>query len=33
MDFFNGIVRFLQEGGVFIYPIAFILVLGMVIAI
>jgi len=33
MDFFNGIVRFLQEGGAFIYPIAFILVLGVVIAI
>lgn len=33
MDFFNGIVRFLQEGGVFIYPIAFILVLGIVIAV
>jgi biopolymer transport protein ExbB len=33
MDFINGIVRFLQEGGVFIYPIAFILVLGIVIAV
>lgn len=33
MDFLNGIVRFLQEGGVFIYPIAFILVLGIVIAV
>lgn len=33
MDFFHGIVRFLQDGGVFMYPIAFILVLGVVIAI
>jgi len=33
MDFLNGIVRFLQEGGAFIYPIAFILVLGVVIAV
>ncbi|MBU2115007.1 MAG: MotA/TolQ/ExbB proton channel family protein [Gammaproteobacteria bacterium] len=33
MDFFHGIVRFLQEGGVFMYPIAFILVLGVVIAL
>lgn len=33
MELFNGIVRFLQEGGVFIYPIAFILVLGIVIAV
>jgi biopolymer transport protein ExbB len=33
MEFLNGIVRFLQEGGVFIYPIAFILVLGIVIAV
>ncbi|MDP5143953.1 MotA/TolQ/ExbB proton channel family protein [Rheinheimera baltica] len=33
MEFFSGIVRFLQEGGVFIYPIAFILVLGIVIAV
>ena len=33
MELLNGIVRFLQEGGVFIYPIAFILVLGIVIAV
>jgi len=33
MDFLNSVVRFLQEGGVFIYPIAFILVLGIVIAV
>lgn len=33
MEWFNGIVRFLQEGGAFIYPIAFILVLGIVIAV
>uniref|UniRef100_A0A486XI92 Ferric siderophore transport system, biopolymer transport protein ExbB n=1 Tax=Rheinheimera sp. BAL341 TaxID=1708203 RepID=A0A486XI92_9GAMM len=33
MELLNGIVRFLQEGGVFIYPIAFILVLGVVIAV
>lgn len=33
MDFIHGIVRFLQDGGVFMYPIAFILVLGVVIAI
>lgn len=32
MEWLSGIVRFLQEGGVFIYPIAFILVLGIVIA-
>jgi biopolymer transport protein ExbB len=33
MEFLNGMVQFLQEGGVFIYPIAFILVLGIVIAV
>ncbi|HEY0921257.1 MULTISPECIES: MotA/TolQ/ExbB proton channel family protein [Rheinheimera] len=33
MELLNGMVRFLQEGGVFIYPIAFILVLGIVIAV
>lgn len=33
MEWFNGIVLFLQQGGVFIYPIAFILALGIVIAV
>ncbi|WP_333607518.1 MotA/TolQ/ExbB proton channel family protein [Arsukibacterium sp.] len=33
MEFFNSIIRFLQQGGYFIYPIAFILVLGIVITI
>jgi biopolymer transport protein ExbB len=33
MEWLNGIVLFLQQGGIFIYPIAFILVLGMVIAL
>tara|TARA_R110002126_G_scaffold33382_14_gene104466 strand:+ start:4352 stop:5011 length:660 start_codon:yes stop_codon:yes gene_type:complete len=33
MDFVNSIVRFLQEGGYFIYPIAFILILGIAITI
>ena len=33
MDFFHGTIRFLQEGGAFMYPIAFILLLGIVIAV
>ena len=33
MEFVNSIVRFLQEGGYFIYPIAFILILGIAITI
>lgn len=33
MDFVNSIVRFLQEGGYFIFPIAFILILGIAITI
>lgn len=33
MDFFNTIIRFFQEGGAFMYPIALVLVIGLVIAI
>ncbi len=33
MEFLNSIVRFLQEGGYFIYPIAFILILGIAITV
>ena len=33
MDFFHDIIRFLQQGGAFMYPIAFILILGIVIAV
>ncbi len=33
MEFFTGIVTFFQEGGLFIYPIAFVLALGIAISI
>jgi len=33
MEFFNVIVRFFQEGGVFMYPIVIVLALGLAISI
>ncbi|WP_049723165.1 MotA/TolQ/ExbB proton channel family protein [Gilvimarinus polysaccharolyticus] len=33
MDFFSTIVRFFQNGGAFMYPIAIVLVIGLVIAV
>lgn len=33
MDFFSTVVRFFQNGGPFMYPIAIVLVIGLVIAI
>ena len=33
MDFFNTIVRFFQDGGEFMYPIAVVLVVGVAIAV
>ena len=33
MDMFNVIVRFFQEGGVFMYPIVIVLALGLAISI
>ena len=32
MDFFNTVMRFFQDGGSFMYPIAIVLVIGLVIA-
>ncbi|MFT6260669.1 MAG: biopolymer transport protein ExbB/TolQ [Crocinitomicaceae bacterium] len=33
MDFFSGIVKFFQDGGLFIYPIALVLAIGIAITI
>jgi biopolymer transport protein ExbB len=33
MDFFTTIVRFFQEGGIFMYPIVVVLALGAAIAL
>lgn len=33
MDFFSTIVRFFQNGGPFMYPIALVLIIGLVIAV
>ncbi len=33
MDFFNNVVRFFQDGGAFMYPIALVLVIGLAVAV
>lgn len=33
MDFFNALLRFFQDGGSFMYPIAIVLVIGLAVAI
>ena len=33
MEFYDAIVRFFQEGGVFMYPIVIVLAIGIAIAI
>lgn len=33
MDFFTSVVKFFQDGGVFIYPIALVLVIGIAITV